>query len=101
MYNRLIIKMELYEVQGQSRLYQLGFGSLVANLVDFHFMSSSSSEGNINNLSIHYNKAFLFCITLAHLLNFSSFFMPQLLLLMLCESISVLCVLTWHGMSVA
>ena len=51
--HRLIIKMELYEVQGQSRLYQLGFGSLVANLVDFHFMSSSSSEGNINNLSIN------------------------------------------------
>ena len=25
---------------------------MVANLVDFHFMSSSSSEGNITNLSI-------------------------------------------------
>ena len=38
---------------GHSRLYQLGFGSMVANLVDFHFMSSSGSEGNITNLSIN------------------------------------------------
>ena len=37
---------------GHSRLYLLGCGSMVANLVDFHFTSSSSSEGNINNLSI-------------------------------------------------
>ena len=26
---------------------------MVANLFDFHFMSSSSSEGNITNLSIN------------------------------------------------
>ena len=26
---------------------------MVANLVDFHFMNSSSSEGNITNLSIN------------------------------------------------
>ena len=28
-------------------------GSLVANLIDVHFMSSSSSEGNITNLSFN------------------------------------------------
>ena len=38
---------------GQSKLYQLGFGSMVANLVDFHLMGSSSSEGNITTLSIN------------------------------------------------
>ena len=38
-------------VWGQSRLYQLGFDSMVANLVDFHLMSLSGSEGNITNLS--------------------------------------------------
>ena len=42
-----------YGVTGPSRLHQLGFGSMVANLVDFHFMSPSSSEGNITNLSIN------------------------------------------------
>lgn len=39
----------LHPLLGQSRLYQLGFGKMVANLADFHFMSSYSSESNISN----------------------------------------------------